>query len=80
LLVSEQNAMPITVREAGASRPPVKRNIASLVGGFVIGIGCFVLWMLVATQLTATPFTPAVVGSGALAALAVGIWIRIADL
>jgi len=72
--------MPLTSREAGAGRPAAKRNITSLVGGFVIGIGCFILWMLVATQLTAAPFAPGVVGSGALVALAVGVWIRVADL
>ena len=60
--------------------PAVQRNIASLVGGVVIALGCFVLWMLVASELTATPFAPPVIAAGALVALAIGVWIRVADL
>ena len=36
--------MALTIRDAA----PRKRNIASLVGGIVIAVGCFVLWVLVA--------------------------------
>jgi lipopolysaccharide export LptBFGC system permease protein LptF len=66
----------ITIRDAA----PRKRNIASLVGGIVIAVGCFVLWVLVASELTQWPPSVAMVGSGLLAALAVGVWIRLADL
>ena len=72
--------MPITVRGARPGAAPVKRNIASLVGGVVIAAGCFVLWVLVASQLTQWPPSLPVVAAGALAALAVGAWIRVADL
>lgn len=72
--------MPITIKDARPGAAPVKRNIASLVGGVVIAIGCFILWMLDATELTTAAFSPAVVGSGILFALIIGIWIRVADL
>ena len=68
--------MAITIRGA----EPRKRNIASLVGGVVIAVGCFVLWMLVAGQLTRFPPSLVLVGLGLVLALAVGFWIRLADL
>jgi hypothetical protein len=68
--------MPITIRD----RQPVKRNIASLVGGVVIAIGCLVLWLLVASQLTQWPPSLPVTAAGILVAAAIGAWIRIADL
>ncbi len=72
--------MAITVRDTKPGAPPGKRNVASLVGGVVIALGCFVLWFLVASQLAAgTPSIP-VIALGALAALGIGIWIRVADL
>ncbi len=63
-----------------AAAPPRQRNIASLVGGFVIAFGCFVLWILVASQLTQWPPSPMVFVAGAIVALAIGVWIRVADL
>jgi lipopolysaccharide export LptBFGC system permease protein LptF len=66
----------ITIRET----EPRKRNIASLVGGIVIAAGCFVLWLLVASQLTRFPPSLPLVASGLIVALAIGIWIRLADL
>jgi lipopolysaccharide export LptBFGC system permease protein LptF len=59
---------------------PRKRSIASLVGGVVIAVGCFVLWLLVASQLTQRPPSLPLVASGLIVALAVGFWIRLADL
>ena len=70
--------MPITVRDTKPGAAPVKRNIASLVGGVVIAVGCFVLSLLVASELTAVTW-PVVLGAAVLA-LAVGVWIRVADL
>ncbi|BBK36317.1 hypothetical protein STAQ_13950 [Allostella sp. ATCC 35155] len=58
--------------------PGLKRNIASLVGGFVIAIGVFILWMLVTGEVGWTG-TGATLGGLALAA-AVGGYIRLADL
>jgi hypothetical protein len=46
----------------------------------VIAGGCFVLWVLVASQLTQWPPSPLLFSLGAVAAIAVGVWIRIADL
>jgi hypothetical protein len=66
----------ITIRGA----EPRKRNIASLVGGIVIAVGCFVLWVLVAGQLTRFPPSLSLVACGLVVALAVGFWIRLADL
>jgi lipopolysaccharide export LptBFGC system permease protein LptF len=68
--------MAITIRSA----EPRKRNIASLVGGIVIAVGCFVLWILVTTQLTQWPPSLPLVASGLIVALAIGFWIRLADL
>lgn len=68
--------MAITIRD----RTPRKRNVASLVGGYVIAVGCFVLWVLCASQLTQWPPSLPLIVAGALVAAAVGIWIRLADL
>ena len=70
--------MAITIRDAKPGAAPIKRNIASLVGGVVIAAGCFVLCLLVASELTAVTW-PVVLGAAAFA-LAIGVWIRIADL
>jgi hypothetical protein len=66
----------VTIRQS----EPRKRNIASLVGGVVIAVGCFVLWLLVASQLTQWPPSLPLIASGLVVALAIGIWIRLADL
>jgi hypothetical protein len=72
--------MPITARDLKGSPKPVQRNIASLIGGFVIAIGSFILWNLVASQIAGgMPSVPVIV-LGAAVALAIGIWIRLADL
>jgi hypothetical protein len=68
--------MAITIRD-GARR---KRNVASLVGGYVIAIGCFVLWVLCASQLTQWPPSIPVIAAGVVVAGAIGCWIRLADL
>jgi ABC-type transporter Mla subunit MlaD len=68
--------MALTIRGA----EPRKRNIASLVGGVVIAVGCFVLWVLVASELTRFPPSLPLVALGLVMALAVGFWIRLADL
>ena len=68
--------MAITIRDTA----PRKRNIASLVGGVVIAVGCFVLWVLVAGQLTRFPPSLPLIVSGLVVALAIGFWIRLADL
>ena len=68
--------MAITIRD----RTPRKRNIASLVGGVVIAVGCFVLWLLVGGQLTQASPGVALIVSGLVVALGVGFWIRLADL
>ena len=47
--------MAITIRDTA----PRKRNIASLVGGVVIAVGCFVLWVLVAEPVDAISPQPA---------------------
>lgn len=70
--------MAITIRDTKPGAAPVKRNIASLVGGVVIAVGCFILCLLVASELMAVTW-PVVLGV-AILALAVGTWIRVADL
>jgi lipopolysaccharide export LptBFGC system permease protein LptF len=68
--------MAITIRDTA----PRKRNIASLVGGIVIALGCFVLFVLVASHLTQWPPSPPLVVCGVVVSLMVGFWIRLADL
>jgi hypothetical protein len=72
--------MPVTLRDGGRGAPPVKRNIASLVGGVVIAAGCFILWMLVAGELLHAVPGPATIAAGVVVAVMIGIWIRLADL
>ena len=72
--------MPITVRDLKTAGAPKQRNIASLVGGFVIAAGCFVLWTLVASQIAGGMPSAAIIATGAVFAIAVGVWIRLADL
>jgi hypothetical protein len=69
----------ITIKDAAPPRGRIKRNIASLIGGIAVSIGIFILWLLVAEEL-GYALTPITVGSGLLAAAAVGIWVRLADL
>ncbi len=70
--------MVITIRDNKPGAAPIKRNIASLVGGVVIAAGCFVLCLLVASELMAVTWPVAL--SAAVLSLAVGVWIRVADL
>jgi hypothetical protein len=53
----------------------VKRSMPSLIGGIFTGTVVFVLWLLLLG--TASPLT---IGLGALVAIGVGTWIRLADL
>jgi hypothetical protein len=56
----------------------IKRGRASLVGGIAVGIAVLALWVVIARDLAIA--TPATIVSGALVAIAVAAWIRIADL
>ena len=58
--------------------PPVKRNIASLVGGVVIAPGCFILVLLVASEFAPLHWPTVLLAT--VVAAAVGTWIRVADL
>lgn len=53
----------------------VKRSMPSLIGGVFTGIVVFVLWLL----LFGTAGIP-LVALGAVIALAIGSWVRLADL
>jgi hypothetical protein len=64
----------------GSRAVPARRNIASLVGGVAIGVGCLILWLLVASELTGHTFSLPVLGGGIAVALAIGVWTRLADL
>jgi len=70
--------MAITIRDTRPGAAPIKRNIASLVGGVVIAAGCFVLSLLVVSELTTVTW-PIILGAAAFA-VAIGVWIRVADL
>ena len=69
--------MAITIRGPKPGTP-VKRNIVSLLGGMIIAIGCFVLWLLVVSDVAVLTWPWAVGGAGL--ATAVGTWIWLADL
>jgi hypothetical protein len=56
----------------------LKRSPASLFGAFVIALGIFVLWYLVAGELGLGDIVT--LGLGLVVASAVGVWIRVADL
>lgn len=56
----------------------IKRNIASLIGGIVVGALVFVLWMLVAGEMGYSGTAVSVLG--VLAGAAVGGYVRLADL
>jgi hypothetical protein len=75
--------MAITIRDTPSSSRAdgrIKRSNASLVGGIVIGVGIFVLWMLIAVELGyAAGSAPTVIG-GLLLGAGTGAWVRLADL
>jgi hypothetical protein len=75
--------MAITIKDVRSSLAAggrIKRSNASLVGGIVVGVGSFVLWMLIAAELGGSaPGGPVVIG-GLLLAAAIGGWVRLADL
>jgi hypothetical protein len=56
----------------------LKRSPASLFGAFVIALGIFVMWFLVARELGLGGIVT--LGVGLVVAAAVGVWIRVADL
>jgi predicted lysophospholipase L1 biosynthesis ABC-type transport system permease subunit len=56
----------------------IKRGRASLVGGIAVGIAVLALWVVLARDLAID--TNAMIVCGALVAIAVAAWIRIADL
>ncbi|HVY14457.1 MAG TPA: hypothetical protein VHB27_04465 [Rhodopila sp.] len=59
-------------------RARIKSGKASLIGGIVVGIATFCLWVVIARDVGAD--TPAWIAAGAVVAIAVGGWIRLADL
>ncbi len=61
-----------------ASRAPITRGKASLIGGIVVGIASMVLWIAVTRELGLDG--PVTLGAGLLVSAAVATWIRIADL
>jgi hypothetical protein len=60
---------------SGMVEARVKRSMPSLIGGIFSAIVAFVLWLL----LFGTG-SVAMIGLGALIAIALGTWIRLADL
>jgi len=59
-------------------RARIKSGKASLIGGIVVGIATFVLWMAIAHDAGAD--TPGWTVAGLLVSAAIGTWIRLADL
>jgi hypothetical protein len=56
----------------------IKRGRASLVGGIAVGIAVFALWVAIVHDLAID--TRATIVCGALVAIVVAAWIRMADL
>lgn len=56
----------------------IKTGKASLIGGIVVGLATFVLWVAIADDAGAA--TPAWIAAGAVVAAGIGTWIRVADL
>jgi len=67
----------MTVETDRLGRPParLKRSIASLVGGVACAICAFALYLLLAGEITAGN-----VVIGLLIGVALGVWVRLADL
>ncbi len=59
-------------------RSRIKPGRASLIGGVAVAVASFIIWAAVSRELGFE--TPAVLGVGLLAAVGIGIWIRLADL
>jgi uncharacterized membrane protein YkvI len=59
-------------------RVRIKSGKASLIGGIVVGIACFVLWLGLTHEVGADTLPWLAVGTVVSAAIAA--WIRIADL
>jgi hypothetical protein len=60
------------------TRARIKPGRASLIGGIAVGIASFCLWTAAAHELGADSAAWLVLG--ALAAVGIGTWIRLADL
>ncbi len=67
--------MSALAKAAGATPTQLKRSRASLIGGIATGIGVFILALLLAGD---TGF--ATVAIGLAVAIAVTVWVRLADL
>ena len=61
-----------------APRPRIKSGKASLIGGIVVAIACFVLWTAIARDAHAD--TTACLALGVVVSAGIGTWIRLADL
>lgn len=72
--------MPVTIKDLGRTKAAPQRNIASLIGGIAIAIGCFILILLVGSQETGHPPGIKMILASLAVALAIGVWTRIADL
>ena len=59
-------------------RARIKSGKASLIGGIVVGIATFILWVVI--ERDADAVTPLWTAAGAVVAAAIGTWIRLADL
>jgi len=62
----------------GAQRARIKTGKASLIGGIAVGIAAFALWAVISRELGAEGI--AWLAAGAVVSVAIGAWIRIADL
>jgi hypothetical protein len=61
---------------AGSQR--IKQGKASLIGGVAVGLATFILWTAVAHDMAADSVLT--IMAGALVAVGIATWIRVADL
>ena len=72
------SAQPDLMAETAPPAAKLKRNIASLIGAFVVGIGVFVLFSLLLRDFGWTDWSQWVATS--VIALVFGVYVRLADL
>ena len=62
----------------GNPRDRIESNLASLIGGIIVGAAVFSLWCVIARELDL--LSPVVVIVGAMLGVASATWIRLANL
>ena len=62
----------------GKSQERIEPNLASLIGGIIVGVAVLSLWCAIAGELGG--LSPAVLIAGIVVSIATAMWIRLANL